>query len=275
MIVGELSQTGLDEFTSSVDGPSVSFSSTFGPKTVDANRSPVDMILLSNDSVVFYADESTLLRNSKNSFDHLLPFNTKERSKRLLRLPEISSSELELMCRAIYNVSDTPKLPLNAEIPVIMDALDKLVIFGIDPRSCITPTSHLFQFLLLCTPIAPLEVYALAAYHGMEELAVVVSSHTLDLELSDISEDLARRIGAKYLMRLFRLHLMRVDTLRGLLAILPGMHTSTDTCGVEGQKVLKHKWTLGVASLLYEIGSGTPAAAIRDSPGWSTQHNST
>ncbi|KAJ8095925.1 hypothetical protein PM082_015146 [Marasmius tenuissimus] len=248
-----------DEFTSLLNGTSVSVSDTFGPANSGAAagttaRPAADMILLPNDSVVFYVDESTLLSASDNSFDHMLPLTTREKSQRTLHLPNFSSTELEIVLLAIYNHSNpSPSPSPHIDIQTIINSIDKFIVFGIDPKTCLTPKSPLFQFLLTQSHTHPLHVYALAAYHGIEDLAIAVSSQTLSLDISDISEDLARRMGSRYLMRLFRLHLERVDVLQRLLATRPGSESPHESCD---QRALLHNWTLGVATLMYLVKAG-------------------
>ncbi|KAK1224292.1 hypothetical protein PQX77_012800 [Marasmius sp. AFHP31] len=92
------------------------------------------MILLSNDTVVFYVDESTLLSTSDNAFDHLLPLKTGEKSQRSLSLPNVSSSELEIILLAIYNRSNQPPTPTptpspDIDIQTITNSIDKFVVF--------------------------------------------------------------------------------------------------------------------------------------------------
>ncbi|KAG7091395.1 hypothetical protein E1B28_010432 [Marasmius oreades] len=243
----------MDELSLFMNDSPLSISSTFGPKD---SRSPINMILLSSDLIVFYVNESTLLKASTNSFNNMLPRETKGKFERLLFLSDTTSSELDLILRAIYNISSDVAPPANTDVRNVTGVIDKFPSFGIQPRKCITSKSRLFQYLLSCAPIYPLHIYALAAHHDMDDLAVAVSSHTLVRDLSEITDDLANRMGSRYLMRLFQLHLTRTQTLKNLLATQLGLHTPTARCGFDGQRLLKQKWILAVAALLYAVKPG-------------------
>ncbi|KAK1233031.1 hypothetical protein PQX77_003834 [Marasmius sp. AFHP31] len=240
-------------------------SSTFGPMISGSSRPPVDMLLLSGDSVMFYTDEKTLLDASKNSFKHLLPFTSKEFSQRVLFLRDISSSELEIMLRAIHDVSSGPSQSLiSIDVQTLIRAIDHLPEYGISPVACITPKTHLYRLLLSCAPLHPLEIYAQAAHHGLGSLAVTVSSHTLVVELAQVTDELSMRMGPVYALRLFQLHTGRVEILKKLLSRDLGLHNPTAGCTFDGQRVLKAKWNLGIANMFNEIKPGTTTSTIRE-----------
>ncbi|KAL0062013.1 hypothetical protein AAF712_011091 [Marasmius tenuissimus] len=228
-------------------------------------RPPVDMLLLSGDSVMFYTNEQTLLDASNNSFKHLLPFTSKELSQRVLFLSDISSSELEIMLRAVHDISnDAGQSVIDVDIQTLIRSIDNLPEYGISPVACITPESHLYKLLLSCAPLHPLEVYAQAAHHGLGSLAVTVSSHTLVVELAQLTDELSKRMGSVYALRLFQLHAGRVDTLKKLLSRDLGLHNPTPDCTFDGQRLLKAKWTLGVAAMCAEIKPDTSTSTIRE-----------
>ncbi|KAG7093200.1 hypothetical protein E1B28_006890 [Marasmius oreades] len=233
---------------------------------------PVDMILLSNDSVVFYTCETTLLDVSTNSFRNLLPFpfpthhgdGSINPSERILTLPEIPSSELEIMLLAIHNVPRNNNSPSLFDVNIITRAIDRLPEYGIPPDTRITPTSQIYHLMLSCAPLYPLEIYALAAQYEIHSLAVTVSSHALSLELSEVSVELSRRMGAIYLLWLFQLHMGRTERLKVLLTAEVGLHNPTAECSFTNQKTLKRMWNLAVAKLLFVIKPDTTTALIRD-----------
>ncbi|KAL0566929.1 hypothetical protein V5O48_015067 [Marasmius crinis-equi] len=237
------------------EGP-ISISSTFGPtSSISALRPPVDLVLLTSDSVVFFVDETTLLQASSNSFKSLLPITAKDQLQRFLFMEDIPSVELEYILQAIYNIRGN-SVPAFVDIQTLIRAVDHLPSYGILPGTAISPTSHLYQYLLSCAPLHPLEIYALAAQYGMETLAVVVSSHTLVVELSQISEDLSNRMGPVYMLRLFQLHTARTSTLKSLLAAQLELHYVTSTCNFDKQKRLQEGWNFAVASLSFTLRPG-------------------
>ncbi|KAK1221533.1 hypothetical protein PQX77_015652 [Marasmius sp. AFHP31] len=236
-------------------GSHLSISPTFGPPSLGSTRPSVDTILLSNDSILFYVDEATLLRVSSNSFKGLLPLTMEDKSQRILFMRDISSSELDIMLQAIYNLPSTTA-PAVVNIQVLLSAVDRFLEYGISATGRITPTSHFYQYLLACAPLHPLEVYALAAQHDMKSLATTASAHTLVVELSQISEEMSKRMGSIYLLRLFQLHAARTETLKKLLAADFGYHNTTSDCDIRNQRQLKNGWNLAVASMLFTIKPG-------------------
>ncbi|KAL0062784.1 hypothetical protein AAF712_010322 [Marasmius tenuissimus] len=212
-------------------------------------------LLLSSDSVIFYVDEATLLRVSSNSFKGLLPLTTQDKSQRVLFMRDVSSSELDIMLQAAYNVPSTTA-PAVVDIQVLLNAVDRFLEYGISATETITSTSHFYQHLLACAPLHPLEVYALAAQHDMKSLATIASTHTLVVELSQISEELSKRMGSIYLLRLFQLHTARTETLKKLMAADLGYHSTTNDCNIRNQQQLKNGWNLAVASMLFTIKPG-------------------
>ncbi|KAL0569079.1 hypothetical protein V5O48_012896 [Marasmius crinis-equi] len=247
------------ESSSNIDiggGTQLTISYTFGPTNIVGTlRPPPDLVLLSRDSVVFYADEATLLQVSNNSFKSLLPLMTDDTSNRILFMQEIPSSELDFMLQAIYDVPGNV-VPALTDIHTLLRAVDHLPVFGISPSTRISPTSYLYQYLESCAPLYPFEIYALAAQYNIETLAITISAHTLALELSQISEDLSKRMGPTYLLRLFHLHGGRTEALKRLLAAELEHHKTTDHCDYNGQKRLTKGWSLAVASMLFSIKPG-------------------
>ena len=71
--------------------------------------------------------------------------------------------------------------------------------------------SPLYVTMLSIVPIKPLEVYALAAKYDLVNLAKRASSHLMSFELSSISDEMAEKIGARYLKRLVLFHLERTN----------------------------------------------------------------
>ncbi|KAL0062785.1 hypothetical protein AAF712_010323 [Marasmius tenuissimus] len=212
-------------------GTRLSISPTFGATSLGSSRPSVDMILLTSDSIIFYIDEATLLRVSANSFKSLLPLTTEDKSQRVLFMRDISSDELDIMLQAVYNVPGST-IPGKTDIQVLLSAVDQFMDYGISAATFITSTSHLYQYLLACAPLHPLEIYALAAQHDIGSLATTASVHTLVLELSDISEELSKRMGSVYLLKLFQLHITRTETLKKLLAADLGYHNTTNICDI-------------------------------------------
>ncbi|KAF9256881.1 hypothetical protein L218DRAFT_949615 [Marasmius fiardii PR-910] len=246
-------------------------SSTFGLEGATTGGSsggghiPVDMTLLSNDSVVFYTHERTLLQASNNSFRNLLPLQTgTEYEERVVFLPDIASPELEIMLLAVHNVPASRNGSMGIQVQPVMRGIDFLSEYGITPSTCITPASHLYQHMLFLAPFHSLEIFAIAAQYGLVSLAVTVSSHTLMHDLSQLSDDLLRRAGAIYVLRLHQLHMERLQTLKMLLTAELGLHNPTPECDFVSQKRLKEMWTIAVANLLFLTKPDTTTTLIKE-----------
>ncbi|ESK92736.1 hypothetical protein Moror_15909 [Moniliophthora roreri MCA 2997] len=231
------------------------------------SRRPIpNIILLSSDFCSFYADESSLLLYSNNNFRGLLPLLSQEREQQHIFLQDVPSSELEFILRAIYNIpTRTHTVEGNiSDFQILSKCINWLPIFGIQPKSIIVPYTHLFDKILSFAPLDPLEVYALVAHYDMHDLAIAVSPHTLPVESSNITEDLAQRMGASYLLRLLRLHIGREEILKNLLGTEPDLHDETAECGFEDQKSLGRMWNMGVASLTWFVRADTATSLIHE-----------
>ncbi|KAK7040209.1 hypothetical protein VNI00_010015 [Paramarasmius palmivorus] len=239
----------------------ISISRVFGPNIhQSAPRPPVDLILLTTDSVIFYVDENTLLNASNNQFNSRLPLPTREKQKRVVFLPGVTSPELQIVLQCLYNVpnGDMP------DIDTVIRGIDRLSTYGMSPKALVKPRSHMYEHLLSCAPLNPLQVYSTAAFHDMYSLAVQVSAHLLVVDLSKVTEEFSVRMGTRYLMKLVRLHLGRTEVLKGLLTVEPELHNPTKKCGFEDQKRLKRDWNYGVARLCWLIKADTTTSTIKN-----------
>ncbi|KAK7052867.1 hypothetical protein VNI00_004186 [Paramarasmius palmivorus] len=243
-------------------------SPTFGPTTGESQRPTADAILFSSDSVMFYVDEYTLLQFSNNNFRGLLPFLGQDAESRMLFLHDIHSSELEIALQALYKIPATIASTAGGgnleELQLLARGISWLPTFGIFANVVVLPHTHIFDQILSYAPLHPLETYAIAGFHDLEQLAVDVSPHTLPLELSNVTEELGDQMGWKYMLRLFRLHMNRRTILMNLLAPPPEIHHPTRDCDYDDQKELKAKWNMAVGSLTWEIRADTPTSLIRE-----------
>jgi hypothetical protein len=129
-------------------------------------------------------------------------------------------------------------------------------IYGLVPSECITPSTPLFEALLSYAPIDPIRVYALAGELSLSALAEQTSSHLLSYNLADISDDLAKRMGAKYLRRLMVLHLTRLEELKRIILCPPSPHLPTRECDASDQKNLSRAWPLAASYLAWDSSPG-------------------
>jgi hypothetical protein len=99
----------------------------------------------------------------------------------------------------------------------------------------------------------PLQIYALAAAHSLEPLAIRVSTAVLSVPLTDIDPASASAMGAVYLLRLARLHQSRKDALKGLMLVAPKEHEDTPGCGRDERRSVMRAWALAAAYLAWEV----------------------
>ncbi|GLB43050.1 putative expressed protein [Lyophyllum shimeji] len=226
----------------------VSVSTAFYP---GSHALDFDIVFSSSDSVLFYVHSRTLHARSKDAFDaflpsHLLPNDASETS--IIPIPE-PSIILDVIFHIMYD------MPCSAHAPAfstVAAAIDRMPVYSICPRDHITPSNPSYSYILSFAPLAPLDLYALAAHHDLQELAVAASSHLLSLALSTIDDATATRIGAVYLRRLLCLHITRLSALKDLLLAPPHPHPPTKDCDFEKQKRLTRAWALVAAYLAWE-----------------------
>jgi len=163
------------------------------------------------------------------------------------------SAVYNILLHTIYDMSCAHYSPSFEHLVTSVHALKS---YGIPLSTRIAPSTPLFTLLLSHAPLHPLELYALASYYDLAELATSTSSHLLSLQLSSITDRMAERIGPKYLKRLFFLHFGRVDALKRLLLSPPHPHAPTSWCNFAEQKKLTRAWALASAYLAWDARPG-------------------
>lgn len=245
----------------------VSVSTTFFPGA-NLNPLPPDLILLSSDAVFFYVQSSQVLSASENGFRGLLPLKPFKGPHPALKalglsqdlgpiipLPE-PSSVLNVVLHVIYNLSPAHYSPT---LETLCAAIDALASYGVPVARHCAAATPIYAMILAYAPIAPVDVYALAASHDLYELAVPASAHLLGFPLANLSDEHAARMGPLYLKRLFFLHLGRIDALKRLLLPPPHPHAPTAECDFTEQKKLTRAWALASAYLAWDARPGWSA----------------
>jgi len=223
------------------------------------------VVLLSSDHVFFYVHSHVLLDASENGFNSLLsslPPPTRDQQL-MVTVPEVSAV-LNIILHAVYNMSCAHYSP---PFSLLVDAIDRLAVYGISPKMRITPSTPLYAILLSYAPLVPLDLYALAAAYDLYDLAVATSSHLLSFPLASLSDEMAERMGPVYLKRLFFLHFGRSDALKRVLLPPPHPHPPTPWCDFTEQKKLTRAWALASAYLAWDarpdLSTGTMESALR------------
>jgi hypothetical protein len=235
-------------------------SPVFGPILSGGERPSTDLILLTIDLMLFYVDEATLYRSSSNNFGGFLPVPPSKQLRRVAYLPLLLSSDLHIMLQVIYDIppNQDPQVLWNSQfgIETIAYGINSLPQYGVDPKQYIRPRSNMYGRLLTCAALYPLDVYTLAAQHGMHDLAVAASSHLLSVNLDIVRLESSGKIEPGYFRRLVQLLDERKSLLAKLIASEPSLHHPTKGCGFLGQGALKTAWNRAVASLTWEAHPG-------------------
>ena len=229
----------------------VSVSPTFSPAS---QKTLPDTIFRSSDAVHFYVYSKALLQASESAFKPLINGSLAENKFRneVIDIPD-SSAVLDVILRVFYSISMSERSP---SLDVLETAVRRMVIYGLVPSEWITPSQPLFEALYSHTPTNAIRIYALAGLHGLRELAERTSAHLLSYNLADLSDDLAKRMGAKYLRRLMSLHLTRVEELKRIIVQPPHTHPPTPVCGIVEQRNLSRAWALAASYLAWDSKPG-------------------
>lgn len=250
----------------------VSVSTIFYPGATHTH-SPPDLILLSQDSVFFYVHSQKLLEASLNGFNSTLPLSLSQQQQSagnhsIIMLPE-NAEIINVVLHTMYMMSCTQFSP---SLDCIIQAVDVLAKYGAPLKTYIAPSTPLYSLILARAPLFPIELYAVAAQNDLLELATAISSHLLAFNLSNLTDELALKIGPIYLKRLFFLHLGRNDALKRLLLSPPALHGPTPQCDFTEQKKLTRAWALATAYLAWDARPDLSTSAIEYALGSLEEH---
>lgn len=175
-----------------------------------------DTVLVATDMVYFYSHRATLLCESSNHFGSLLLGMAGDQSMEVDVSQPMDASDmvaspvfinvdyaadiLNVLLHAIYGFSVQSYKPSPATLRATVAALAN---FGFHIERFLAPHSELYMLYLQAAATEPFPMYALAAEYSLESLAVSVSTFTLSVSLSDMTDDLAGQMGPTYLRRLF------------------------------------------------------------------------
>ncbi len=213
---------------------------------------PTDLVLISSDGVVFHVHTGQLLGASTNDFNHLIFPNAARSSivDTVACVPE-PAAVLNIILHSVYEISCTHYHP---PLATLIAAVDAMPPYGMSPK--VHVQRLLFAIILGLAPTQPLAVYALASRHDLLSLAQPVSSHLLSYALDSFTGELASTISARYLNKLFLLHVGRLATLKQLLLPAPQLHPCTPECDFGEQKKLARAWVLAAGYLAWEGRAG-------------------
>ncbi|KAG9049838.1 hypothetical protein FS837_008888 [Tulasnella sp. UAMH 9824] len=180
----------------------------------------------------------------------------------LIAIPE-PSGVVNILFHVLYNTTSFARYSpdfetISAVLPFMrkygFDVLDVLGLGGPVPSSSVgIASAEVVQTLLRFAQERPLEVYTLAAQYGLRELAVAASPYTLDVSLSNLTDQQSVAMGPLYLKWLFFLHFGRSEALKRIL-VKPfephpaGMRGST--CTEDDRSAMQRAWGLVTAYIL-------------------------
>ncbi|KAI1796350.1 hypothetical protein LXA43DRAFT_987267 [Ganoderma leucocontextum] len=215
-----------------------------------------DSIIVSSNHVYFYVHRHRILNISSNAFlgqflhEDLFP----TASLSSVHLPE-DGDVANVLLHTMYGF---PCIHFHPTLETIDQSLTALIKYGVLIEAHTTPHQPLYQLILSHAPHRPIETYALAAHHDLEDLAVAISGHLLSYDTSSLTDALAAKIGPVYLKRLFLLHQSRLAALRNIVLQPPAFHPSTPGCTDGDQGELVRAWALAAARLVWDA---TPSEA--------------
>ncbi|KAF4622486.1 hypothetical protein D9613_009086 [Agrocybe pediades] len=228
----------------------VSISTAFNPNAI-----PIpDTLLSSSDEVIFYVHAQTIVEACPTAFQPPLsaPLSDARFREQIIQL-DAPSKELNVILHTLYGNSPAAHSP---DLATLIGAVDRMPLYTIPPKTVLVPTSPLYNLLLSQTPLYPLDIYALAAHHGLHQLAVSASSHLLSYDVGSITDDMALRMGAIYLKKLLLLHVGRFSALKAILLHPPHPHPPTRQCNFQDQRQLTRAWALTSAYFAWESRPG-------------------
>lgn len=230
-----------DEFSRNDETQLVS--STFLPHNQLGGTGP-DVILRSSDSIHFFVHSSLLCSKAVAN----ITSSGTEQGLPIFGV-EDHSSVLNIILHTIYGMSCAQ---FNHDFSEIVQAVDRLPSYGVQPNQIITLSHPLYDLILSLSPLHSLPAYALAARHNMDSLAVACSSRLLSLPLDRLSDQTASSIGPVYLKRLFLLHQQRRQTLSEILFYQMRPHPPTSVCDCSDQQKVSRAWMLAAATFLFD-----------------------
>ena len=180
----------------------------------------------------------------------------------MILVPE-SSPVLNLVLHCVYDLSCTR---FSSTVEDVSNCVATIVKYGLPLATYSSRGGSLYNLVLSKAPTAGIQMYALAAEHGLEQLAIGVSPFLLSLDLATLTDDLAGRMGAVHLRKLFFLHLGRSAALKRLLSPPLNYHTPDDACGVREHDALMNAWSLAIAPLAWNARPGTLHSCSTASP---------
>ena len=182
---------------------------------------------------------------------HLIPPDAVSTLPTPLTIPiSHSSAVVNIILHAMYNLSS---LHYHPTLEMVEAALDALASYGTSIQLLALPDLPLHTLIVSFAPYAPLDAYAVAAKHELENAAITISSHLLAYDLSRLPDTTVQKMGPLYLKRLVLLHQSRLAALRDIVFKAPDKHPIVPGCNEELQQQMLGAWAHAVAQLVWDV----------------------
>ncbi|RPD73718.1 hypothetical protein L226DRAFT_523824 [Lentinus tigrinus ALCF2SS1-7] len=202
-----------------------------------------DLILVSSDHVHFHVHRQRLYNTSCNAFGGFLL-----QQSSLITIPQ-SAEVFNIVLHVVYGMSC---LEHNPSLEAIEKAINTLTAYGVPIQHLARPSFPLYQLLVSQAPFHPIETYAIAGQHKLEDAAVATSAHLLAYELSNLTDEITVKMGPLYLRRLLDLQQTRMTALKEIVLRPPANHSPTAKCPQGRQEKLTQAWALAAAQLVWD-----------------------
>ncbi|KAI0342628.1 hypothetical protein BDW22DRAFT_1484227 [Trametopsis cervina] len=245
-----------------LDRPPFQVSSAFH---LDANLDSTlpDVIIASADNVLFAVHCHRLQEASANNFAGFLSVTGVEPTSEnpLTFVVTDPQDVLNVVLHTLYGLSCGA---YNPSLDCLAASIQALKTYGLIPlqRYLSRNASPLYSTVLNQGLAHPIETFALAASHGLEDLAVAASSYTLSAKLDHIPPHLAEQMGVHYLHRLYRLQSARMEGLKRLLDKSVYPHVATPWCSPEQRQNVSRAVQLAATQVYYTATPATTRAGI-------------
>ena len=211
---------------------------------------PPDVVFVSSDNVHFYAHQHYLLSVSVNRMGNLIPPHAVSITPLIISISQ-PSAVVNIVLHTMYGLSC---LHYHPTLEMVEAALDALAFsYGVPVQLLAQPDLPLYTLIVSFAPYSPLDAYAVAGKHKLENAAVAISSHLLAYDLSRLPDAAVQKMGPLYLKRLVLLQRNRLDALRNIVVKAPEKHPIVPGCNEELQQQMLRAWAHAVAQLVWDV----------------------
>lgn len=145
----------------------------------------------------------------------------------------------------MYGISCEPYRP---DKDTLVSAIGALAKYGVSLKLRVASGMPLYSLILDVVPDHPIDFYAVAAEHGLHNLALVASTYLGTFPVAQLSNEQTERIGPRYLRKLLVMLEERDDMVKRLIHTPPSPHPPLPSCG-QGQELLAESWTQTLATM--------------------------